>query len=95
MTGHGAVCTGGGTNETKLEEGPVVGGLGIERETDSKGLGTFVVKADGPNSDRFTYLQAKSRRSIFAQGRWMQRQLCWKSSSEVRLRSCNAFGADT
>ncbi|QCB41020.1 hypothetical protein E5673_01240 [Sphingomonas sp. PAMC26645] len=42
-------------NETRLEEGPVIGEVSIVREADSKGLATFVVKAGGPNSYRFTY----------------------------------------
>ena len=44
-----------GKNETRLEEGPVFGEVSIEREADSKGLATFVMKAGGPNSYRFTY----------------------------------------
>jgi hypothetical protein len=44
-----------GENETRLEEGPVIGEVSIEREADSKGLATFVRKAGGPNSYRFTY----------------------------------------
>jgi hypothetical protein len=44
-----------GKNETRLEEGPVTGEVSIEREADSKGLATFVMKAGGPNSYRFTY----------------------------------------
>lgn len=44
-----------GKNETRLEEGPVVGEVSIEREADSKGLASFVMKAGGPNSYRFTY----------------------------------------
>jgi hypothetical protein len=42
-------------NETRLEEGPVTREVSIEREADSKGLATFVMKASGPNSYRFTY----------------------------------------
>ncbi len=44
-----------GKNETGLEEGPVLGEVSIEREADSKELATFVMKAGGPNSYRFTY----------------------------------------
>jgi hypothetical protein len=44
-----------GKNETRLEEGPVVGEVSTEREPDSEGLATFVMKAGGPNSYRFTY----------------------------------------
>lgn len=44
-----------GKNETRLEEGPVIGEVSIEREADSKGLATFAMKAGGPNSYRFTY----------------------------------------
>ncbi len=44
-----------GRNETRVEEGPVVGEVSIEREADSKGLATFVMKSGGPNSYRFTY----------------------------------------
>jgi hypothetical protein len=44
-----------GKNETRLEEGPVIGEVSVEREADSKGLATFVMKAGGPNSYRFTY----------------------------------------
>lgn len=44
-----------GKNETRLEEGPVLGEVSIEREADGKGLATFVMKAGGPNSYRFTY----------------------------------------
>ncbi len=44
-----------GKNVTRLEKGPVVGEVSIEREADSKGLATFVMKAGGPNSYRFTY----------------------------------------
>lgn len=44
-----------GKNETRLEDGPVLGEVAIEREADSKGLATFVMKAGGPNSYRFTY----------------------------------------
>jgi hypothetical protein len=44
-----------GKNETRLEEGPVMGEVNIEREADNKELATFVMKAGGPNSYRFTY----------------------------------------
>jgi hypothetical protein len=44
-----------GKNETRLEEGPVLGEVSIEREADGKGLATFVMKAGGPNSYRFIY----------------------------------------
>lgn len=44
-----------GKNETRLEEGPVIGEVSIQREADSKGLATFVMRAGGPNSYRFTY----------------------------------------
>ncbi len=44
-----------GRNETRLEEGPVIGEVSIAREADGKGLATFVMKAGGPNSYRFTY----------------------------------------
>lgn len=44
-----------GKNETRLEEGPVIGEVSVEREADSRGLATFVMKAGGPNSYRFTY----------------------------------------
>jgi hypothetical protein len=44
-----------GKNETRLEASPVLGEVSIEREADSKGLATFVMKAGGPNSYRFTY----------------------------------------
>lgn len=42
-----------GKNETRLEEGPVIGVVSIEREADGKELTTFVMKARGPNSYRF------------------------------------------
>jgi len=44
-----------GKNEARLEEGPVIGEVSIEREADSKGLATFAMKAGGPNSYRFIY----------------------------------------
>jgi hypothetical protein len=51
----GLFYMGGGKNETRLEEGPVIGEVSIKREADSKGLATFVMKAGGPNSYRFIY----------------------------------------
>jgi hypothetical protein len=44
-----------GKNETRLEEGPVIGEVSIAREADSKGLATFAMKAGGPNSYWFIY----------------------------------------
>ncbi len=44
-----------GKNETRPEEGPVIGEVSIEREADSNWLATFVMKAGGPNSYRFIY----------------------------------------
>ena len=44
-----------GKNETGLEDGLVVGAVSIQREADGKVLATFVMKAGGPNSYRFTY----------------------------------------
>jgi hypothetical protein len=44
-----------GKNETRPEEGPVIGEVSVEREADNKALATFVMKAGGPDSYRFTY----------------------------------------
>ena len=44
-----------GKNEARLEEGPAIGEVSIAREADSMGLATFVMKARGQNSYRFTY----------------------------------------
>lgn len=43
-----------GKNETCWKAGPVIGEVGVGREADSKGLATFVMKAGGPDSYRFT-----------------------------------------
>ncbi len=44
-----------GKNETRLEDGPVVGEVSIQRDADGKELATFVMKAGAPSSYRFTY----------------------------------------
>jgi hypothetical protein len=44
-----------GKNETALEDGPVVGEVSIQRDANGKELATFIAKAGGLNSYRFSY----------------------------------------
>ena len=44
-----------GKNDAGLEDGLIVGEVSIQRDADGKVLTTYVMKAGGPNSYRFTY----------------------------------------
>ncbi|GEM_PF-6848127 len=44
-----------GKSEAGLGDGLIVGEVSIQRDADGKELASFVMKARGPNSYRFTY----------------------------------------
>ncbi len=88
-----------GKTETKLDEGPVLGEASIEREADSKGLATFVMKAGGPNSYRFTYYPSDvepfdfQARALDAKAKVLEVALGSASAKLQRVRDCHREAA--
>ena len=82
-----------GKNEARLEEGGVIGEVSVKRETDGKELATFVMKAGGPNSYRFTYYPSDvepfgfQARALDAKADMLEAELGSASAKRQRVRN--------
>jgi len=83
-----------GKNETRPEEGPVIGEVSIAREADSKGLATFAMKAGEPNSYRFIYHPSDvepfdfEARALDARANVLEVEIGSASAELQRVRDC-------